>query len=37
MIGTPDCPDNCGCSTETGVLTLVRSAIAIARAIYRGL
>lgn len=37
MIGTPGCPDNCGCSTDTGILTLIKSAFALARSIVRGL
>lgn len=37
MIGTPGCPDNCGCSTDTSVLAILKTAVALVRGIARGL
>lgn len=36
-IGTPDCPDNCGCTGGTGALAALRAVFAIARGLFRSL
>lgn len=35
MIGTPGCPDNCGCTFTSGALTIVRTALSLVRGILR--
>lgn len=37
MIGTPDCPDNCGCTANSGVLAILRAALSVARGLLRAL
>ncbi|MBA9007431.1 hypothetical protein HNR21_006313 [Actinomadura cellulosilytica] len=37
MIGTPDCPDNCGCTSTGGILAIIRTAFTVARGILRSL
>jgi hypothetical protein len=36
-IGTPDCPDNCGCTADAGILAVLRTALTVARGILRSL
>jgi len=35
MIGTPGCPDNCGCTFADGALTILRAALSLARGVLR--